>query len=411
MFGQDLEQELLSVILKISDATTPESIVDLVDEIIELLNKHMQEQAENNADAGDESDPEDCDSKETQSDTTPGDNTQPGDSEDNTEQEASASDENGNGQEQSQSKSQKNSGSVKTAIKQALDSAYEIEDFGQQLMELAQRKERAASSPYYEIAQPVPVARLRAEGYLPKKIHASSSLVAELSSRLRGLLQAQDLYHASPGMSGNRIARNRLHRIKTGDPHLFLKKSPKKMVNTAVHLLIDNSTSMTDGRRFFKTRESALALIKAFEPIRGINIGASIFPAFYPYVKFGETHSIPVATVLNHNRHPGKTILYPGEPNGETPLGPALRYAASVMLATQEPRKVLLILTDGEPDCTDDARLAVDEAVNLGIEVLALGIEQLVYPDIFPHFEVVESAQDLPEKMFALLEQVLLEHN
>jgi nitric oxide reductase activation protein len=81
------------------------------------------------------------------------------------------------------------------------------------------------------------------------------------------------------------------------------------------------------------------------------------------------------------------------------------------MLATQEPRKVLLILTDGEPDCTDDARLAVDEAVNLGIEVLALGIEQLVYPDIFPHFEVVESAQDLPEKMFALLEQVLLEHN
>ncbi len=402
VFGQDLERELLSVILKISDASTPESVVALVDEIIALLNRHIQEAPQSrpgdNAEAG-EQHPEDCGSGESAS----GDNTEPqnGDADNPSGPDESKPD---------QSQSHSDPGSVKAAIQQALNSPAEIGDFGQRLIELARKKERATASPLYEIARPASANRLRLEGYLPQKIQASSGLVAELSSRLRGLLQAKKLQHATPGMSGNRIARNRLHRIRTGDPHLFLKKSPKKAVNTAVHLLIDNSTSMSESRRFFQTRESVLALIKAFEPIGGVNLGASIFPAYYPYDNLGGRHTIPVATVLDHNQRPGKTILYPGEPRGETPLGPALRYAVSVMAARQEPRKVLLILTDGEPDCTYDAGDAIQEAVGLGIEVVALGIEQLVFPDIFPHFEIVESARDLPGKMFALLEQVLLQH-
>jgi len=428
-FGEDLEQDLFSLIMRVSNTKSTGGIVQLVDEIIELLQRYAVEppqnqgQAQEDEDGGDtgeapeqgseqaddEAGAEEADGDQGRTDNAdePG---EPGDdsgSEQGNDTQASGAAKPKKDAVASGSDIDNGPASPHAAIQQALESQEEMGDLGEQLRDLARDKERAAASPLYEIARPAPANRLRLEGYLPQKTQAASGLVAELSSRLRGLLQAKNLQHATPGMSGNRIARNRLHRIRTGDPHLFLKKSPKKMVNTAVHLLIDNSTSMSEGRRFFQTRESVLALIKAFEPIGGVNLGASIFPAYYPY---DGRHTIPVATVLDHNQRPGRTILYPGEPRGETPLGPALRHAVSVMVAVQEPRKILLILTDGEPDCTHDAGDSIQEAAGLGIEVLALGIEQLVYPDIFPHFEIVESARELPKKVFALLEQVLLQH-
>ena len=78
------------------------------------------------------------------------------------------------------------------------------------------------------------------------------------------------------------------------------------------------------------------------------------------------------------------------------------------MINLSEPRKILIIITDGEPDCAVKAQTAINEAVDLGMEVVCLGIEEIVYPDIFPSFEVVINIKDLPEKTFSLLEQLLL---
>ena len=100
-------------------------------------------------------------------------------------------------------------------------------------------------------------------------------------------------------------------------------------------------------------------------------------------------------------------MLYPPGPRGQTPLAESLRYVASAMLGLPEPRKILVVVTDGEPDSEQDAEVATQEAVNLNIEVAALGIEQLTYPDIFPRFEIVRSVEDLPEKTFSLLEKLL----
>ena len=120
--------------------------------------------------------------------------------------------------------------------------------------------------------------RLRIKGYEPQTVNASSSLVSGLSSRLRGLLQSQDLQNAIPGMSGHRIARNRVHRIKIGDPRLFLKKTPAKMVNTAIHLLVDNSTSMSANSRYRICRDVVLALTKTMGTVRGVNLGCFNIP-------------------------------------------------------------------------------------------------------------------------------------
>ena len=278
---------------------------------------------------------------------------------------------------------------------------------GKQLQDLVRAQEKNSGQRVYRIAVPVPKSDLEAAGYQPRRVQASSALVARLSARLRGILQAQDLQHGKPGMAGSRIARNRLHRIKTGEPRLFLRRHPARMVNTAVHLLVDNSASMKDNHRFYKTREVVLALTRALAPIRGVNLGMTVFPAIYRLNRHCSSSAIHVATVIAHGSRPGNDVLYPKLPNGHTPLSESLRYSASAMLHLQEPRKIMVILTDGEPDDIDDAAIAVREAMDLNIEVVALGIEQLTYPDIFPRFEIVHSVQDLPEKTFCLLERLL----
>ncbi len=164
---------------------------------------------------------------------------------------------------------------------------------------------------------------------------------------------------------------------------------------------------MDENERFHTTKEVTLALVKSLGHMRGINLAVTAFPAYYPYNRNNGSTSIPVAPLLSHGAKTGRKMLYPGAPKGQTPLHAAVRFAASEMLSLPEPRKVLIVLTDGEPDCTEDAEVAVQEAVGLGIEVLALGIEQLGFPDIFPHFEVVRTVEDLPEKTFTLLERLL----
>ena len=436
-FGAQLERDLFSEIITISDVNSPKDVLDMVEKIIRVLAWHAEEQPQGNAgpddepdknpDAasdgasgaaqvqaqGDEDDPAQGDASQDENQGTPEDfdiertaGPQDSDSAGTGDDGQGQTSDNDNLQGTGDNPQAETGSDAKARILEALASDDEIGDLGKQLQDLTWAKETNTDPNTYEIARPVNNADLVATGYKPYPVKASSAVVARLSSRLRGLLQAQDLQHGKPGMAGNRIARNRLHRIKTGEPRLFLKKHPQAQVNTAVQILIDNSTSMSENDRFYKAREVVIALTKTLGTLRGINLGMTVFPAFYPY-SIRNGHSIPVATILQHGRRPGSEILYPPEPKGQTPLAPAVRYTASQMLGLQEPRKILLILTDGDPDSGEDARIAIQEAGSLGIQVVCLGIEGLVYTQIFPHFQIVNNVQELPEKTFRLLEFLL----
>lgn len=406
-FGDALERDLFQVIMKIGNAKDPQDVLDMVDEIIALLESHVEmspQDDHSDEDTAQKDDPDQSagigdDADNTGSDS--GDNAQPevGD-EDNPGQ---ATDET-----QTRCSNHQDSPSLQELLQKALESPGEIPDLGDQLRLLAERNEyQSGHYGKFDIARAATEDELYTAGYEPYPVTTSSVLVATLSSRLRGLLQAMDLKQATPGASGNRLARNRLHRIKTGDPRLFLKKTPQKMVRTAFHVLLDNSGSMNDFHRFRKARDVLLAMVKALGPISGVNLGVSIFPAFYPYYKT-EDVNIPVATVVRHHRNPASHILYPVAPNGGTPLGPSLRYVTSSMLGLTEPRKIIFIITDGDPDGGDGSEIAIQEAVDLGFEVVALGIEELAYLEIFPHAEILTNLQELPQKTFSLLEKLLL---
>jgi cobalamin biosynthesis protein CobT len=465
-FGPHLERDLFNLLTGIEDVRDPQGIVVLVEKIVELLAQYAKEKHEPGpgeqgtedqptGEAMDspsgEDDPEGAgeaekqagqDEQDGQSEQVPEDADAPGDADDGSQgqpnsgdqkaDEGKADDQSGtdgsagddgacnvgtdenvtSGGDQQEPEEQTGDQHTRKAVQQALDSEIERQDLGQQLKELALKNEMQTGHRHREIwiAQPIHQERLNRHGYVPQEIKSASGVATRLSARLRGLLQAQSLKHGRPSTCGNRLARNRLHRIKTGDPKVFLRKEPVKQVDTAIHLLVDNSSSMQWQGRFPIARDVSMALIKCLASFKGVNLGVSVFPAFWPYPRDseGRVSSIPVAQVLAHGHRPGSRLAWPYQPEGGTPLEEAVRLSLTSLLVLHEPRKILFILTDGEPDDSLQAKDAIDEALSLGIEVVTLGIEDLRDTSIFPVFEIVEDVRELPEKTFRLLERLLV---
>lgn len=302
---------------------------------------------------------------------------------------------------------------VREAVIQALQSQEEQADLGEQLKALVRQREADLGLDAFSIriATPTRQSTLADFGYRKHLIRSSTSVVAKLSGKLRGLLQAQALNHAKPSAAGSRIARSRLHRIRTGESKLFLRNDQVRQVNTAIHLLIDNSGSMRLGQRFPITRDVCMALVKALSPIRGVNLGLTIFPAHGRSTTCDPHTGVPttsVDTLMIHGQKPGTMIYWPPNANGGTPLAESLRYVLSAMYSLTEPRKIVVILTDGDPNDRRDTEMAFKEAADLKIELVTLGIEDVRHPDIFPAFEIVANVRDLPEKAFRLLEKLLI---
>lgn len=443
MFGPEFEKALIEIMARIPAAESSADAAAIAEEIIALLNRHAEPPPDEN-DSGDTDPPGfghgECqepgegqdgdlhDANQINGDKN-ADETPTDDSQQETADEGNHENTGDDGQQGVENKAELgddedsekgNTGSAqpedegpdnqaaRNAIQQALESQEERMDFGEKLRDLAETEEFEGRSGDYRTAVPAGTETLVNAGYEMQAVNTPTAVVAKLSSRLRGLLQARDLKGAAPGMAGNRIARQRLHRIRTGEARLFLKKEPDKAVNTAIHLVVDNSSSMQENQRFCISREVVLGLYRAVSTVRGVNPAVTVFPAYYPYPKNRGRTVIPVAGILSHGQRLESQLLYPREPYGQTPLAAAVRYGANCMANLPEPRRIMVILTDGEPDCVVDAGEAIQRAMEFNIEVACLGIEELVCPEIFPNFEIVKNADDLPEKTFNLFEKLLL---
>jgi hypothetical protein len=69
-----------------------------------------------------------------------------------------------------------------------------------------------------------------------------------------------------------------------------------------------------------------------------------------------------------------------------------------------ELRKIVLVVTDGEPDSLDEANVAIAVAKRLRLEVYGLGLGAQSVKGLFPGRSVVLSnLADLPGRLFWLL--------
>ena len=228
----------------------------------------------------------------------------------------------------------------------------------------------------------------------------------KIRASLQGLIQSSRYDRPVNKRSGNRIDGRKLVRLSQGDSRVFERRTHKQAPNTALHLLVDASGSMNNSisqnspiTLAHIAIDSAVALALALEGISGVNPAITRFP-------HGDTDN--VNPLLKHGQkvRPNASA-FSALTNGGTPLHTALWYAAASVMATKEDRKVIMVLTDGEPDDYDAAESVIRRCEATGIELVGVGIG-IDTSHLFDNAICINNVSDLRSELFRISKDLLL---
>ena len=248
--------------------------------------------------------------------------------------------------------------------------------------------------------------------YLRGKLDESGAMVASsrMRAKLGSLLFSSKRCPISYGTSGRKLAVNRLVRMATGDPKIFQKKVENAAPNSAVAIVLDTSGSMglNSQLQFGGTTRALVANKTAFA------LNACLF----------SLAGVKCCTLefSNKDRNDGSkcdvnvVCEFGTKPNSErfninpfdgTPTDQAIWAARGLLLQRPEPRKIILLVTDGEPNDADATDGATTRTERDGIEIAALGIMCDRVKDYWKNNRVINDISDLPQAMFGVMEELL----
>ncbi len=234
----------------------------------------------------------------------------------------------------------------------------------------------------------------------------SASESAQIRARLRGMIQSSQDNRNHAKRHGLRVATHRLAASQAGESRLFIQRQPRIAPNAAVHLLVDISGSMGkpigEGNRkyFHVANEAALALGMALEGIPGVVPAVSYFPGIHQEVSVA---LLPKQSV----RH--RAAYFDQKPRGCTPMAQAMWFAANSLLAQKQKRKLMIVLTDGDPDDWAATHDIVDRCRRSGFELLGIGIQTRSVERFFPQSIVINDVKDLKRELFEVTQQLLIQ--
>lgn len=227
--------------------------------------------------------------------------------------------------------------------------------------------------------------------------HQARKATNVLRSRLEGLIQASKHQRTPPKRSGRRIDSRELARLGRKDLRVFRARAKQTAVNTAVHILLDRSGSMSSLMR--TASEAIYATALALESIADVSLETAVFP-------------VADQDVATLTRFGAKVRFedYGVFSAGSTPLTPALRHAAYRLSRQPESRRIAIVVTDGAPNQPKLAMDLVRQMTDYGIEVFGVGIGCMTHPELFERHCVIRHVQELPRALFGLLEKSLTAH-
>ena len=206
--------------------------------------------------------------------------------------------------------------------------------------------------------------------------------------------------------TARRLNLGALHRLSMNDSTVFLSRQERRAVNTAVYLLMDQSYSMK-GRQIEVAFMATAALARALITIPGTAVAAGAFSTHF-IAGYSERRNY-VASLLKYEETACRMNLIVPPPEGGTPMAEAIYCAAAHLLMRREPRRLLVVLTDGEPNDVEATQEIIEKCRCVGMEVYGIGIlDNRVIPVFGKKFSsVVNTIGELPERMFRLLANCL----
>jgi len=233
-----------------------------------------------------------------------------------------------------------------------------------------------------------------------------------LKRRVTNLLEGIDREKRYNTSSGSRLDTSRMMRVATGNTKVFLKRIEGVTMNTAVQILIDRSGSMELGKRIVIASEAALALSCALEGVKGLKSSAVAFP-----MRVGSNdNGVAILSEFGERAAHAASRFAALTANGFTPMAEALLWAGCRLANRKEDRKILLVVTDGQPEMEGElssvsrakARAMLTELESTDIEVMAIGIK-IDVSMLFSNCKKVDDLLDLPNAVFEMIQTKLLE--
>ncbi len=197
---------------------------------------------------------------------------------------------------------------------------------------------------------------------LPCRIKSDPVLV----SRLRRIFRIQRSFRSrrysyNRGLVVGKIDGRRLFRYAI-DGRFFRKKEYLYSDNTMnMAILVDGSASMTGGlpgggKEWTKTERIFVSL---FEAVKGTGNRLDIF-SYYERAGVCEVNMLAYGNKL-----------FTVRPNGRTPTGQAI--VATAMKMPKDKRRLIVHLTDGEPNCGISVQTALEFCDKEGVDVVTIG--------------------------------------
>jgi len=226
-----------------------------------------------------------------------------------------------------------------------------------------------------------------------------------LHTRLQSLLQSSKLKRRRPARHG-RLNPSRLYKIDT-DSKLFLRHEQSVGINTSIHILFDTSGSMR--HRINLATQSCYAIADSLSKINGVSVAVSSFPANADENKAALGNICPtIYPLLKH----GEKIHtnFSMKATGTTPMGASIWWTIQQDMMREESRKIIIIITDGQPDEMQNTVNAINKGRELGFEFYGIGIINPTIERILgKNSELINSIDELSPKLFKLLQNALLE--
>lgn len=284
----------------------------------------------------------------------------------------------------------------------------------------------------YDRTEPLHIGSGYIDSMLAEVESETNHMVAPLQKDLERAITARTRSTWSPGHTSGKIHSANLSRVATGDDRVFRRRYDSTSKDVAVELLIDCSGSM-DGRNIRTAVHTAYVLASTLERIgiktevlsftTGVFTGdvfARMQQAEFEVGKYSRTDPIMMPIIKSFNERmtadvkkrfawlPYSRILR-NNVDGES-----LEVAAYRVMARREEKKIIIVLSDGNPtggkgpDLRAHLSKTVTDIENRGIVVFGIGINTDVVDRFYRNFVVIRSVDELPTTVMVAMKKMLI---
>ncbi|HCJ9623919.1 TPA: porphyrin biosynthesis protein [Escherichia coli] len=256
--------------------------------------------------------------------------------------------------------------------------------------------------------------------------HLSAGVSSTLAKDLERAIASRNRVQFIPGQRRGRIHGASLYRLTMNDDRVFRKKEDHRAVNACVQQVIDLSGSM-DGVKIQLALASAYTIADALDRINVPNIitGFTTFgsPDYETRSKRGFTRfealMLPIIKNWNEKANSPEIRARMGCVCETFPLlnnvdGESVAQLATLFAGRMEDKKIMLVMSDGEPCATGSGfhqhlRTVTKEIETLSdIELMAIGILTDEPRRYYKNYALVNSVEELGPSVVTELSRIIL---